>query len=279
MANALSRSAGPHTATLRPPGGMSLARKRTTPFHPKTFVTQVGSGKTTLQCRKNQILFAQGDPADAGFYIQGGRVTLTVVSPLGKQAVVAMLERGAFVGEACLAGELVRMATATSLDASTIMRIDKAVMIRVLHDEPAFSELFLSHLLTRNVRIQEDLVDHLFNSAEERLARTLLLLAHFGEDGQPAPVTPKISQDTLAEMIGTTRSRVSFFMNRFRKLGFVHYDDGLHVHPSLPMSSSTTGAHLMAESSRRAQRPAVCRIICSTLSNCDQTARCLLGIP
>jgi CRP/FNR family cyclic AMP-dependent transcriptional regulator len=210
-----------------------MARKRPTAFNPQTFLTQFDGGKTLLQCRKNQVLFSQGDAADAVFYIQTGRVTLTVVSPQGKEAVVAILEPAAFFGEGCLTGELVRMATATALDAATIVRIDKAAMIRVLHDEPTFSALFMEYLLARNVRIQEDLVDQLFNSAEKRLARTLLLLAHFGKDGKPEPMITKISQETLAEMIGTTRPRVSFFLNKFRKLGFLDYNGGMHVHSSL----------------------------------------------
>ena len=210
-----------------------MARKRPASFNPKNFLSQVGSGKTLLQCRKNQILFSQGDAADAVFYIQDGRVTLTVVSPQGKEAVVAILEPEALFGETCLTGELVRMATATALNASTIVRIDKSAMIRVLHEKPTFAELFMAYLLSRNVRIQEDLVDQLFNSAEKRLARTLLLLAHFGKEGKPEPVIAKISQETLAEMVGTTRSRVSFFLNKFRKLGFVDYNGGMHVHSSL----------------------------------------------
>jgi CRP-like cAMP-binding protein len=218
---------------MRPPGGIPTAAKRATPFDPKTFLAQAGDGRTTLQCQKHQILFAQGDTANAVFYIQKGQVKLSVVSQQGKEAVVAMLQRGTFLGEGCLAGQLVCMATATSLDNSSIVRIDKQAMIDVLHNEPAFSELFMSHLLTRNLRIQEDLVDQLFNSAEKRLARTLLLLAHFGKEGKPELVIPKISQETLAEMVGTTRSRVSFFMNRFKKLGFIEYTDGLHVHRSL----------------------------------------------
>ena len=207
-----------------------MAATRTAPFNPKTFLAQVGDSRTTLQCQKHQILFAQGDTANAVFYVQAGRVKLSVVSQQGKEAVVAMLERGNFFGEGCLAGQLVCMATATSLDNSSIVRIDKEAMIDVLHNEPAFSELFMSHLLTRNLRIQEDLVDQLFNSAEKRLARTLLLLATVKNDGTSELVIPKISQETLAEMVGTTRSRVSFFMNRFKKLGFIEYTDGLHVH-------------------------------------------------
>jgi CRP/FNR family transcriptional regulator, cyclic AMP receptor protein len=210
-----------------------MGRKRLKPFNPKTFLTQVGSGKTILPVRKKQILFSQGDAADAVFYIQEGRVKLSILSPQGKEAVVAVLEGGDFLGESCLAGQPLRLATASSLENSTVVRIDKTAMIRVLHDEPTFAELFMSHLLSRNVRFQEDLVDQLFNSAEKRLARVLLLLAHFGKEGKPEPVIAQVSQETLAEMIGTTRSRVNFFMNKFRKLGFLQYNGGLHIHSSL----------------------------------------------
>jgi CRP-like cAMP-binding protein len=211
-----------------------MARKRPTPFDPQTFLATVGRGKTILQCRKNQVLFSQGDTADAVFYIQEGKVKLTVLSRHGKEAVVAILERGDFFGEACLAARSTRLATATALVASSIVRIDKTAMIRVLREEPAFSELFLSYLLSRNMRIEEDLVDQLFNSSEKRLARVLLLLAHFGKKDKPEPILAKISQETLADMIGTTRSRVSFFMNKFRKLGFIDYNGGgLKVHSSL----------------------------------------------
>ena len=214
-------------------GSRSIKGKQIASFNPQTFIKQIGSGKTTLTCLKKKILFSQGDAADAVFYIQTGKVKLSVVSQQGKEAVVAMLAQGSFFGEGCLAGQLVCMATATTAEDATLVRIDKPAMIRVLHDDPAFSELFLAYLLGRNIRIQEDLVDHLFNSSEKRLARVLLLMAHFGKDGKPEPVVPKVSQDMLAEMIGTTRSRVSFFMNKFRKLGFVHYNGGLHVHSSL----------------------------------------------
>jgi CRP-like cAMP-binding protein len=207
--------------------------KQIAPFNPQAFLKQVGSGKTNLTCPNKQILFSQGDKADAVFYIQAGKVKLTVVSQQGKEAIVAILEQGGFFGEGCLAGQLVSMATATTAEDSTIVRIDKQAMIETLHNEPTFSELFLTYLLARNIRIQEDLVDHLFNSSEKRLARVLLLMAHFGKEGKPEPVVPKVSQETLAEMIGTTRSRVSFFMNKFRKLGFVYYNGGLHVHSSL----------------------------------------------
>jgi len=212
---------------------MALQKKRTLSFNPKTFLTQAGGGKTFLSCRKNHILFAQGDAADAIFYILEGKVTLTVVSKRGKEAVVAILERAAFFGEACLTGQASRLEAATALEASKVVRIDKATMIHLLHNEPTFSEVFMSYLLSRNVRIQEDLVDQLFNSAEKRLARVLLLLAHFGKEGKPEPVIPKISQETLADMVGTTRSRVSAFLNKFRKLGFIDYNGRMEVHSSL----------------------------------------------
>ena len=202
-------------------------------FNPQKFLRQVGSGKTNLTSAKKQIVFSQGDAADAVFYIQAGKIKLTVVSPQGKEAIVAMLEPGSFFGEGCLAGQLVCMTTATAMEDSTLVQIDKQAMIRTLQDDPTFSALFLTYLLARNIRIQEDLVDQLFNSSEKRLARILLLMAHFGKEGKPETVIPKISQETLAEMIGTTRSRVSFFMNRFRKLGFLHDNGGLHVHSSL----------------------------------------------
>jgi CRP/FNR family transcriptional regulator, cyclic AMP receptor protein len=179
----------------------------------------------------------QGDQADAIFYIQKGKIKLTVVSKQGKEAVVAILGVGDFFGEGCLAGQPQRMASASTMSDCSIMRLEKAGVIRLLHDQPAFSALFLHHLLSRNIRIEEDLVDQLFNSSEKRLARVLLLLANFGKESKPEPVIPKISQETLAEIVGTTRSRVSFFMNRFRKLGFVHYNGqftgGLEVHSSL----------------------------------------------
>ena len=209
-----------------------MARTRT-PFNPQTFLAKVGHGKTSLTSSKKQRIFSQGDGAEAVFYIQAGKVKLTVVSQQGKEAVIAILERGSFFGESCLAGQTVRTATATSVEDSNIIRIDKDAMIRVLHEEPAFAELFISYLLAHTIRIQEDLVDQLFNSSEKRLARVLLLLAHFGKEGKPEPVIAKISQETLAEMIGTTRSRVSFFMNKFRKLGFIDYNGQLRVHSSL----------------------------------------------
>jgi CRP/FNR family transcriptional regulator, cyclic AMP receptor protein len=210
-----------------------LGTKRKARFNVKRFLSQIGGGKTLLACRKKQILFSQGDVADSVFYIQAGRVKLSVVSQRGKEAVIALMDAGSFFGEGCLAGKLVRLTSATVVDESTIVRIDKQVMIHVLENEPTFSSMFLEYILARNLRIQEDLVDQLFNSSEKRLARILLLLAHFGKEGKPEPVIAKVSQEMLAEMIGTTRSRVNFFMNKFRKLGFLKYNGGLHVHSSL----------------------------------------------
>ena len=211
-----------------------MARKPLTQFNPKVFLATVGHGKTIRTCPIKQILFSQGNTADAVFYLQEGQVKLSVVSSQGKEAVLALLEPGNFVGEGCLGGQLVCMATATTTEDSTLIRIEKQAMIEALHKEPTFSELFLAYLLSRNIRIQEDLVDQLFNSSEKRLARVLLLMAHFGKEGKAEAIIPKISQEVLAEMIGTTRSRVSFFMNKFRKLGFLDYNGGgVHVHSSL----------------------------------------------
>jgi CRP/FNR family transcriptional regulator, cyclic AMP receptor protein len=203
------------------------------PFDPKIFLARVGAGKTRAELASRQIVFSQGDPADAVFYIEKGRIELRVVSQQGKEAVLATLSVGDFFGEGCLAGQPLRMATAVAAAESSIMRLEKSAMIAVLQEERVFSALFISYLLTRNIRIEEDLVDQLFNSSEKRLARLLLLLANFGKEGKPEAVIPKVSQETLAEMIGTTRSRVSFFMNKFRKLGFIEYNGGLSVHSSL----------------------------------------------
>jgi CRP/FNR family transcriptional regulator, cyclic AMP receptor protein len=233
MASAYSPSRAHRTSRSTPLDEVSMAGNRAASFTPKTFLTRASEGRTTLQCQKHQTLFTQGDAATAVFYILEGRVKLTVISRQGKGAVVAILGSGDFFGEACLAGQPSCMATATSLDASTVVRIDKATMNRVLYDEPAFAELFMVHLLTRNSRIQDDLIDQLFNSAEKRLARALLLLAHSGNESAWEQVIPKISQETLAEMVGTTRSRVSFFMNRFKKLGFIECNAGLHVNSAL----------------------------------------------
>jgi CRP-like cAMP-binding protein len=233
MANVYSLAAEPQMATLTMPKRTILAGERARSFNLKTFLTQPGDGRTILQRVKGQTLYAQGDAATAAFYILEGRVKLTVISPQGKEAVVAILESGDFFGEACLAGQRTCIDTASPLGASRIMRIDRISMCSTLHNEPAFSELFMSHLLTRNMRIQEDLVDQFFNSAEKRLARTLLLLARCGKEGEPEQVIPKLSQETLAEMVGTTRSRVSFFLNRFKKLGYIECNAGLRVHKSL----------------------------------------------
>jgi len=210
-----------------------MARKQPPRINPKIFLATVGKGKTLLTPPKKTIIFSQGDAADAVFYIQEGQVKISVVSQQGKEAILTILERGNFFGEGCLAGQLVYMTTETSLENTTIVLIDKQAMIHTLHNDPTFSALFLPYLLARNIRIQEDLVDQLFNSSEKRLARILLLLAHFGKEGKSEAIIPKISQEVLAEMIGTTRSRVSFFMNRFRKLGFLEYNGGFHVHSSL----------------------------------------------
>ena len=211
-----------------------MAKKRRPTFDPKSFLAEVGEGRTVSQYRKDQIVFSQGDPADAVFYIQKGKVKVTVVSDQGKEAVVAILGAGEFCGEGCLAGQPRRIATVRAMTECTIMRLQKTSIVRVLHDEPAFSEMFMSHLLARTIRVEEDLVDQLFNSSEKRLARLLLLLANFGKEGRPEPLIARISQETLAEMIGTTRSRVSFFMNKFRRMGFLDYNgEGLEVHSSL----------------------------------------------
>jgi CRP-like cAMP-binding protein len=203
------------------------------PFNPRTFLAKVGRGKTMLSASKKQVIFSQGDASDAVYYIEKGMVKLTVLSAQGKEAVVAVLEPGSFFGEGCLVGQRACMSTATALAASKIVRIDKTAMMRVIHEESSFSELFMTCLLSRNASIQADLVDHLFNSSEKRLARILLLLAHYGKEGQPVPVIPKISQEMLANMVGTTRSRVSFFMNKFRKLGLIQYNGRIVVHSSL----------------------------------------------
>ena len=210
-----------------------MKRKAKPPFDPKAFLLKVNGGRAISDYRKDQIVFRQGDPSDAVFYIQSGKVKKTVVSEQGKEAVVAILEAGDFFGEGCLAGEVLRLSTVSALTKSVIVRISKGDITRVIHEEPAFAELFIAHLLARNSRVEEDLVDQLFNSSEKRLARTLLLLANFGKEGRPAPIIAKVSQETLAEMIGTTRSRVSFFMNKFRKLGLIDYNGSIEVHSSL----------------------------------------------
>jgi CRP/FNR family cyclic AMP-dependent transcriptional regulator len=210
-----------------------MALKRRPALDPKSFLAVVGEGRSIGEYRKDQIVFSQGDPADAVFYIQSGRVKLTVVSEQGKEAVVAMLGTNDFFGEGCLAGQAHRIATVAAMTDSVIVRLEKAAIVHLLRQEPAFSEMFIAHLLSRAVRVEADLVDQLFNSSEKRLARLLLLLANFGKDNKPEPILAKISQETLADMIGTTRSRVSSFMNKFRKLGFIDYNGDIEVHSSL----------------------------------------------
>ena len=202
-------------------------------FDPLAFLAKVGTGKTISVYRKDQVIFAQGEVADTVFYIQKGSVKVVVLSDQGKEAVVGILEPGQFFGEGCMNGHALRISTSRALEKSLITAISKPAMIAVLHDEPKFSELFVAYLLTRNSRVEEDLIDQLFNSSEKRLARLLLLLANFGKEGNPTPIRPTISQETLAEMIGTTRSRVSFFLNKFRKLGFISYNGKIEVHSSL----------------------------------------------
>jgi CRP/FNR family cyclic AMP-dependent transcriptional regulator len=203
-------------------------------FDPHVFLSKFASGETKREYPTGASIFSQGDPADAVFYIQSGKVKLTVVSKRGKEAVVAILPETSFFGEGCLAGQPLRMSTANSIQRCTVLRVEKTVMLGMLHREPEFAARFLTYLLARNIRMEADLVDHLFNSSEKRLARLLLLLAHFGQESKPIPVIAKMSQETLAEMIGTTRSRVSFFLNRFRELGFIDYNGGgMHVHSSL----------------------------------------------
>jgi CRP/FNR family cyclic AMP-dependent transcriptional regulator len=214
-------------------GVVAKAKKKKQSFNVRSFLTTVDGGRTVKSYRKNQRIFSQGDPADAIFYIQEGRVKVCVTSESGKEAVVALHGKGNFFGEGCLTGQPLRLATVMAMTECVIMRLDKAAVVRVLHDEPKFSELFISHLLARNARVEEDLVDQLFNSSEKRLARVLLLMANFGKEGKPQPVIAKISQETLAEIIGTTRSRVSTFMNKFRELGFINYNGELEVHNSL----------------------------------------------
>jgi CRP/FNR family transcriptional regulator, cyclic AMP receptor protein len=219
---------------LMTPGGTG---KKQRAFDPKTFLATIGDGRKMLTFEKGETVYTQGDPADAVFYVQKGKVRLTVVSKAGKEATIAILNEASFFGEGALAGQLMRMGSAAAMSDCEILRVEKESMISALHREHSFSDVFVAYLLARNIRYEEDLVDQLFNSSEKRLARVLLLLAHFGKEGIPEAVVPKISQETLAEMIGTTRSRVSFFMNRFRKLGFINYsgglDGGLQVHSSL----------------------------------------------
>jgi CRP/FNR family cyclic AMP-dependent transcriptional regulator len=210
-----------------------MSKKPTSKFDAKAFLATVGQGRTIATYRKNAVIFSQARPADAVFYVETGKIKIVVTSKQGKEAVVALLGPGEFFGEGCLIGQPLRLASAKAMSESEVMRVGKAEMLATLDAEPSFGQLFITHLLTRNSRVEEDLVDQLFNSSEKRLARTLLLLANFGKEGGPQPITTAISQETLAEIIGTTRSRVSQFMNKFRKLGFIAYNGHLHVHSSL----------------------------------------------
>jgi CRP-like cAMP-binding protein len=212
---------------------LPMAVKAKTSFDPKEFLSKIGDGRGIGKYRKSDVVFSQGDPADSVFYIQKGKVKLVVISPQGKEAVVAILGTNDFFGEGCLGGQKTRISTVVAMTDSTVVRLNKSAIIGVIHREPAFSEMFIAHLLSRSIRVEADLVDQLFNSSEKRLARLLLLLANFGKEGKPEPLIAKISQETLAEMIGTTRSRVSFFMNKFRKLGLIEYNGGITVHSAL----------------------------------------------
>jgi CRP/FNR family transcriptional regulator, cyclic AMP receptor protein len=235
--DAKSRTAEAITAKVEAPlRGTELEMAKNTPqsaFDPKAFLAIVGDGKTILEIRKDQIVFAQGDVADTVFYIQKGRVKVVVASEQGKEAVVGIFGPDQFFGEGCMNGHSVRIATTTAMEDCLITAITKTAMLATLQSQSKFSEMFMAYLLTRNSRIEEDLIDQLFNSSEKRLARLLLLLANFGKEGSPQPIVPNISQETLAEMIGTTRSRVSFFMNKFRKLGFISYNGKIEVNSSL----------------------------------------------
>ena len=210
-----------------------MRQENNEPFDPRKFLAKVDGGRTIREYARDETIFCQEDPANAVFYVQKGKVKLAVVSPDGKEAVISFLGEGDFFGEGCLVAQQVRMSTAAAVSMCVIMRITKEAFTKVLHEEPRFSELFVTHLLTRNIRFEQDLVDQLFNSSEKRLARILLLLANFAKEGKTEKAITKISQETLAQMVGTTRSRVSFFMNRFRKLGFIDYNGGLEVHSSL----------------------------------------------
>ena len=210
-----------------------MSRDQTSSFDPGAFLSHIAIGRTVSKYKKKQIIYSQGEPADAVFYIQAGTVKLSAVCALGKEAILAILNVDDFFGEGCIVGQPVRLSTATAVTSCSVMEIEKREIIRVLHEEHAFPDRFVSHLILRNLRLEADLVDQLFNSSEKRLARVLLLLSRFGKEGPPEIVIPKISQETLAAMVGTTRSRINLFMNRFKKLGYIDYDGGLRVHSSL----------------------------------------------
>ena len=229
------KKSAPRKAQQKPAKARQVQKSREVPrFDARSFLTSVGVGRSTTVFKPKEIVYRQGDAADATYYIETGKIQLTVMSEQGKEGVIAMLEPGEFFGEGCIAGQPLRMASATTTAKSSIVRIEKAAMIRVLHEQPTMSEMFMAFLLLRNIQIEADLVDQLFNSSERRLARLLLLLANFGKEGKMEKVLPTINQDILAARVGTTRSRINFFMNKFRKLGFIAYDDnGLKVHTSL----------------------------------------------
>jgi len=208
-------------------------KKKPASLDPKVILAEAGNGRSIIKYRKNQIIFSQGDPTEAVFYIQKGKLKVAVVSDRGKEAVAAILGPDEFFGEACIAGQVLRLATVSAITESVVVRIEKDTMVQLLREQEAFSQMFTSHILQRTMRVEADLIDQLFNSSEKRLARLLLLLANYGSDGELEPILAKISQETLAEMIGTTRSRVSFFMNKFRKLGFIKYNGHIEVHKSL----------------------------------------------
>jgi CRP/FNR family transcriptional regulator, cyclic AMP receptor protein len=210
-----------------------VTKHKNVSFDPDVFLATVNHGRCISEYQTGQVIFSQGDAADSVFHIVRGKIKIAVTSEHGKEAVVALIGERDFFGEGCLIAQPLRLATATSMTDARVMRVEKAEMIRVLHAEPAFAEVFTAHLLTRNSRVEADLVDHLFNSSEKRLARTLLLLANFGKEGRPEPITTKITQKMLAEMVGTTQPRVSFFMNRFRKLGLIDYNGDIKIHSSL----------------------------------------------
>lgn len=209
-----------------------MATRRRPPFDPEAFIAKMGAGRSTKAYVPEQVIFTQGDAADSVFYIKKGQLKLSVVSEQGKEAIIAVLGPDEFFGEACLAGQSRRLATASAMSDCVVVRLERPAILRLLHEEPGFSEVFITHVLERGIRVEADLVDQLFNSSEKRLARTLLLLANFGKEPRPETIT-QISQESLAEMIGTTRSRVSFFMNKFRRLGFIEYNGGIKVHSSL----------------------------------------------
>jgi CRP/FNR family cyclic AMP-dependent transcriptional regulator len=219
------------TSSERP--GRTKPEKEAPPFSITTFLAEPVPGQSIERYRKSQLVFSQGDPADAVFYVQKGKLKVTVVSDRGKEAVAAILGPDEFFGEACMAGQVMRLVTVSAMTDAVVARIEKPTMVRLVQEQPAFSQMFMTHILNRTIRVEADLIDQLFNSSERRLARLLLLLANYGNEGKPEPIIAKISQETLAEMIGTTRSRVSFFMNRFRKLGFISYNGHIEVHKSL----------------------------------------------